>query len=124
MFRRKQKPGYHKGHHFTTYVEEVKQLKRSGKLEKAKALLLELVKATEEESKAHAHWGVAPWYYEQLAIIYRGAKDYASEIAILERFVNQSDVPGILSSDVSSASKKLLHRLDRARALAKKADER
>jgi len=112
MFHQREKLGYYKGRHFTTYVEEVKQLKRAGKLEEAKALLLELVKATEEEGK---YTGVGPWYYEQLAIIHRGTKDYASEVAILERFAKQKHAPGAKPAQ-------LLERLDKARALAKKAE--
>ena len=38
--------------------------------------------------------GVAPWYYEQLAIIYRKRKDYLKEIEVLERFAKQKHAPG------------------------------
>jgi len=41
-------PGYYNGRHFTTYVSDVNNLKKSGKVEEAERLLLELVKATEE----------------------------------------------------------------------------
>ena len=30
--------------------------------------------------------GVAPWYYEQLAIIYRKQKRYVDEVTILQRY--------------------------------------
>ena len=114
MFHQREKPGYYKGRHYTTYVEEVRQLKRTGKSEEAKSLLLQLVEATEKEDKVN-RWGVAPWYYEQLAIIYRRAKDYASEVALLERFTRQRHGPGVTPP-------KLLQRLEKARALAEKAD--
>jgi hypothetical protein len=78
------KPGFHRGRHYTEYVDQVKQLKRDGKAEEAEALLLALLDAVEAENKAEK-LGVAPWYYEQLAIIYRQRKAYAAEIGVLER---------------------------------------
>ena len=52
--------GYYNGRHYTTYVEEVKILKREQRLEEVERLLLELVKATEEENNIEV-FGVAPW---------------------------------------------------------------
>jgi hypothetical protein len=63
-------PGYYDGRHFTTYVSDVKNLKKSGELEKAEKLLLELVEATEAQSAAEES-GVAPRYYEELAVCRR-----------------------------------------------------
>lgn len=103
-------PGFVRGRHYTEYVEEVKELRRAGHEAEAEKLLLELVDATEAEAQAQ-RWGVAPWYYEQLAISYRKRKDYLSEIAILERFARQVHAPG-------AASPQLLERLAKARALA------
>ena len=57
------------GRHYTTYVEDVRTLKRANQLDAAIALLLILVDAAEAEASANG-WGVAPWYYEHLAIIY------------------------------------------------------
>lgn len=72
----------------------------------------ELIKAVEAESRAEK-WGVAPWYYEQLAIIYRKRKDYLKEIEVLERFAKQKHAPG-------ASTPKLLERLEKARILASK----
>ena len=72
------------GKHYTAYVDEVRSLKRSGNLDAAECLLLRLVEGTEEEARAK-QWGVAPWYYEQLAIVYAKKKHLALELAILER---------------------------------------
>jgi len=105
-----EEPGYYLGKHYTEYVETVNELKRAGELEKAEQLLLELIKAVESESKAEK-FGVAPWYYEQLAIIYRKRKDYSKEIKILERFARQRHAPG-------ASTPKLLERLQKARELA------
>ena len=76
------------------------------------ALLLHLVNATETESKAAGSgWGVAPWYYEQLAILYRKEKRFADEVAILERYVSQPKAPG-------AGPSKLTARLEKARELS------
>jgi hypothetical protein len=104
------KPGYYNGRHYTTYVSEVKNLKKSGKLEEVEKLLLELIAATEAESVAEG-FGVAPWYYEELAKVYRKQKEYAKEVAILERFAAQKHAPG-------AKPPRLLERLEKARHLA------
>jgi hypothetical protein len=79
------KPGFYQGKHYTEYVEQIKELKRSEKLAKAETLLLGLVAAVEAEEAAEHH-GKAPWYTEQLAIVYRKQHRYADELAILERY--------------------------------------
>lgn len=82
------KVGYVRGRHFVTYAKDVKNLKRTGKLYEAEKLLLELVEATEQVSKVDG-LGVAPWYYEELAKIYRKKKYYAKEVSILKRFAKR-----------------------------------
>jgi hypothetical protein len=68
----------------------------------------------EAESKVGGQdWGVAPWYYEQLAILYRKGKDYSKEVEILERYEAQSKAPGM-------GPEKLALRLIKARGLASK----
>ncbi|MGQ0669703.1 MAG: HIRAN domain-containing protein [Actinomycetota bacterium] len=86
-------PGTIDGRHYTAYVEEVRRLRREGNDEEAERLLLRLVDAVEAEARAEG-WGVAPWYYEQLAIIYRKRKDHEAEVAILERYAAQPHAPG------------------------------
>jgi len=99
------------GDHYTDHVERVKQLKREQRYEEAIELLSKLVDATENESKeAGEGWGVAPWYYEQLAIIYRKEKRYDDEVAILERYQAQPKSPG-------TGPGKLAERLEKARRL-------
>lgn len=100
-------PGFFRGKHYTEYVEQVKELKRVGELENAIHLLLELVRTVERESQATGR-GVAPWYYEQLAIIYRKLDDIQSEIEILERYSSQKHAPGVKPP-------KLLARLEKAK---------
>ncbi|QWC86415.1 hypothetical protein KLP28_06965 [Nocardioidaceae bacterium] len=103
--------GYHRGRHFTEWVEEVKTLRRSGRNEDALLLLTHLMDATEAEA-AHQgkQWGVAPSYYEQAAIIYRKNGDLDAEVAVLERFAAQPHAPG-------SKPPQLSQRLSRAKAL-------
>ena len=72
--------------------------------------MFELIDATEEEARSRG-MGVAPWFYEQLAIIYRKRRDFVAEVAILERYALQSPAPG-------AGPTKLAERLKKARALA------
>jgi tetratricopeptide (TPR) repeat protein len=72
--------------YYTSCVDEVKALKRNGDLDSATKLLLKAIKATEAEAKAKG-WAVAPWYFRQLAIIYRKQKNYSAEREILERYL-------------------------------------
>jgi len=87
-------PGLYRGRHYTEYPEQVRSLKRTGKLEEAERLLLGLIDAVEAESRAE-RLGVAPWYYEQLAIVYRKQKNHVREQEILERFARQRHAPGV-----------------------------
>lgn len=87
------KPGFHNGRHYTEYVDQVKQLTREKRLKDAEQLLMSLVDATESEARQEST-GVAPWYYEQLALIYRKDKDLIQELSILERFGSQRHSPG------------------------------
>ncbi len=100
--------GLVRGRHFTEYVEEVKSLRRNGRADEAETLLLELVDATESESRATG-LGVAPWYYEQLAILYSKQGEPEREIAALERFARQKHAPGV-------SPPRLLERLEKKRA--------
>ncbi|MEM4204616.1 MAG: hypothetical protein QXS54_11155 [Candidatus Methanomethylicaceae archaeon] len=105
----KDKPGYYNGKHYSSYVGEIESLKKKGAIGEAERLLLELVNATEAEAKAD-NSGVAPWYYEELAKIYRRRKDYQKEVAILERYANQKHAPGVKPAQ-------LLKRLAKAKEL-------
>jgi len=79
------------GKHFTSYVDQVKVLRRLGQDAKAASLLLKLVCAVEAEAAvAGPDWCISPWYYEQLALIYRKSKDFGFEVEILERYIFQS----------------------------------
>jgi hypothetical protein len=104
-------PGYYNGRHYTTYVREVEEFKRNEKNQELEALLLELVQATEDADEENK-WGVAPYYYGELAILYRKQKEYPKEVAILERFAKQKHAPGVMPA-------RLLERLEKAKELGK-----
>jgi hypothetical protein len=59
--------------------------------------------------------GVAPWYYEELAKVYRKNKNYVQEVSILERFAKQKHGVGV-------KPKKLLERLEKAKLLLNKSE--
>ena len=94
------------GRHFTTYVEQVKQLKRDGEYEQALQLLEQLMQATERESATDGA-GVAPWYYEQSAIIHRKLGQQQEEIQVLERYESQKPAPGATPSELAERLAKL-----------------
>lgn len=98
--------------HFTDFVSQVKYLKQQKRHQEAIDLLLRLVAATEGEAERDKT-GVAPWYYEQLAMLYRKDKKHDEEIEILERFERQPKSPGV-------GPEKLAQRLQQARALRDK----
>ncbi len=104
--------GLYNGKHYTEYVETVKSLKRKNKLDEAIFLLKNLVLAVEEEARSK-NWDIAPWYYEQLAIIYRKQKDYSSEIRILERYFQNKKDPETKPPD-------FVKRLEKAKFLEEK----
>lgn len=100
--------------HYTNEVETIKQLKRDGNNQEAIKILLKCVTDTENESRKQGKgWGVAPWYYEQLAILYRKQKQFEKEVEILERFEKQEKAPGAKPA-------KLAERLIVAKGLLKK----
>ncbi len=92
---------------YVKYVETIKKLKKDGKYTEAIEILLKCVEATEMEDEREG-WGVAPWYYEQLAIIYNkeGKKD--DEIQILKRYENQNKAPGSMPEKLKKRLYKLL----------------
>jgi len=100
------------GRHYTEWVDTVKTLKRNGELDQAIHLLRQCADAAEDEGRREK-WGVAPWYFEQLAICFRKQKDYATEVAILERFDSLPHAPG-------SKPPQMRERLEKARQLLAK----
>lgn len=98
--------------HYSDYVDRVKWLKANSRNNDAIDLLKGLVLETESEAAAK-EFGVAHWYYEQLAILYRKEKRYDDEVEILERYASQPKAPG-------AGPNKLAERLEKARAIGDK----
>lgn len=91
------------GKHYTEWVEAVKSFKRLGELDAAQRLLVKLCDAAEAEAEAEG-FPIAPWYFEQLAIVERKRKNYDAEVAILTRYVaSPHAVPGIFDDRLAKA---------------------
>jgi hypothetical protein len=71
------------GKHYTEWPDEIRQMKRDGRVAEALDLLLGCIEAAERGRDGREP---APWYTEQAAIIYRQQKEYLAEIAIIERW--------------------------------------
>ncbi len=108
----RKRAGQLEGKHYTAFVEEVKALKRSGDLDAAAGLLMRLLDAAEREARVSGpDWPIAPWYFVQLAAIYRKQKSYAQESAVLRRYV-------LLHQDKKSGpSADMLEKLEKAQSL-------
>lgn len=107
--------GNYRGKHYTEWVEKVKDLKRDGQLDEALTLLHGLVEAVEREATTK-HWGVAPWYYEQIAIICRKQGDLTGEMAILQRYDSQPAAPGSTAPKLAARLRKVTELIDAAEA--------
>lgn len=106
-----------RGRHYTRWADTIRQLKRDGQVEKALALALECVDATEREGRVSG-LSPAPGYTKMAAIIYRQRGDLDAEIALIERYLAAresatSENPGVLVP-------KLAERLEKARVLRAK----
>lgn len=107
-----------RGRHYTEWVETVKALKRDGRLDEAEALVLECVVATELEAIGNRWPTPAPWYYSELAIIYRKRREPENEQAILQRYVREA---GRANAAANTTGRKLLKRLDEIAAATREA---
>jgi hypothetical protein len=90
-------------------VESIKSAKREHRLADAEKELLQELDRQEAQARANK-WGVAPWYYEQLAIIYSKEKRYADEIAVLQRYDQQPKAPGASPAHLKERLEKALSR--------------
>ena len=100
--------GFYSGRHYTEWVESVNDLKRNGDLNGAIALLGHLIEATEAEATAERNTP-APWYYMQSAIVFRKLKDPASEVAVLERYLNFPRVKGAAEIEIRLRKARTFH---------------
>ena len=72
-----------------SWCETVEDHKRNGRYDEALTILDGCIQVEEFHGG-----GVAPWYYEQSAIIHRKRRDRASELAVLRRFARQPHAAG------------------------------
>lgn len=79
----RERRGHVRGKHYTEWPDTVRDLKREERHGEALDLLFECIDAAERDRDGREP---APWYTEQAAIIFRKGKDYAAEIAVLERY--------------------------------------
>jgi len=105
--------GFIDGRHFVDWTEDARHLEWMGDLDAAQLVLMRIVLGTEAQSAATGQ-GVAPFAYERLAVIARRRRDRAAEIAILERFAEQTHATG-------ASPAHLLDRLAKIRAAAEPA---
>jgi tetratricopeptide (TPR) repeat protein len=90
-------------------LENLPALKRAGRYNEAISILLKEIELQERDNQIN-HWGVAPAWYYQLAIIYRKQKDYENEVKVLERYLAQEKAPGVMKD-------KIVKRLEKAKTL-------
>jgi hypothetical protein len=100
------KSGLVRGRHFCEWVPELDALRKAGQVAHLEELLLECVDATEREAQVKK-WGVAPAYYERLAILYRKQGRRDDELAILRRYQAQNKSPGVMPGKLSGRLLKL-----------------
>lgn len=81
--------------HYSAYVGDVEELKHLNRYDDVETLLLALIDAAEAEAREQG-FGVAPWYYQQVAIVRHKLRNYDGEIEVLERFASQPHAPGAL----------------------------
>jgi DNA polymerase-3 subunit epsilon len=93
-------------------VDEVNAAKRERRLDDAMRLLLEEIERQEAESRSSG-CGVAPWYYEQLAIVCRKLGRHEDELAVLERYDRQIKAPGARPAALKTRLEKVRARQSR-----------
>lgn len=106
--------GYVRGRFYTEWVPTLDKLRAEKRDDEALELLLEIIDATERASQILGEVP-PPAYTGRAAIILRRKKDYAGEVAVLERWMAACP-PG-------AGSDRFIGRLAKARALAVKAGQ-
>jgi hypothetical protein len=96
------------------WLTHVQDLEKQGRLDEALELVGALITAAEQEAQLSGR-EPAPGYTERAAIIYRKRRDYAGEIAVIERW-ERACPPERRGPGATQA--KLAKRLQRARQLA------
>lgn len=76
------------GRHYSAHAPTVKAMRKAGNDDEAAGLLLRLIEAVEREAAIPlaGGYGVPPWYFDQLAIIYRKAGKKAEAELLMQRY--------------------------------------
>ena len=90
-------------------VENVKLAKREDRLADAEKMLLAELDSQEKISR-ETGLGVAPWYYDQLAIVYAKQDRDEDELAVLMRYDRQVKAPGARPAQLRLKLQKALTR--------------
>jgi hypothetical protein len=113
-------PGFINGKAYMVYMNQAKKLLQNGKVAEADPSVDKALTGLEDAERigggaslTQYASGVPPAPYREFAVLYRPLKDYAREVAILERFARQPHAPGVMPGQ-------LLERLEKARALLAK----
>src|SRR3990172_4121865 len=93
--------------------QKVEEATKAGNLDVAVKLLLREAGNEERRTRDGKQIGVSAWPYSRLAMIYRKRKEYAKEVEIIKRFIEQPKFGG-------SEQKALPGRLARAEQLLAK----
>jgi hypothetical protein len=98
--------GVVRGRLYSEWYPEVERLRAIGDDDHALTLLVDMVAATEAESRADGSY-VAHRPYEDLADIYHGRNDAEEELSILERYSRQDHAPGAVAARLQDRMKAL-----------------
>ena len=105
------------GKHYTEMLGSITTLKRHNKNQEVIDILKETIKAIEREKKLskEKYYITAPYYYEQLAIMYRKEKQYQDEVNLIEHFIKHTK-----NEQETTRGEKIKQRLNKANELLTK----
>ncbi|MBB5754632.1 hypothetical protein [Prosthecomicrobium pneumaticum] len=84
----------------------IRTIEAAGDIDGSIRLLLGECDLTEQTDE-RMQWGVAPAPYWRLAILYRRRKQFADELAILERYDRQRKAPGSMPARLADRLQKV-----------------
>lgn len=102
----RQRAGEVDGSHYSAHVPELDRLRKAGQLADYEELLWRCVEATESEARSRG-WGVAPAYYERLAILFRRQGRREDELSVLRRYEAQQKAPGVKRGKLAERLRRL-----------------
>jgi hypothetical protein len=79
--------------HYSSYPDEIKKFYKNKEFQKAEEILIQIIEIMEKNALETGN-GVAPWYYEKLASVYRTTKQKDKQISTIIRFLIQPKARG------------------------------